>query len=73
MGIEPARIDILMGLKELNFDDCWQRRATAAIGEIEINFISLDDLIRNKKIAARPQDLRDAEVLELKKKQQPSD
>lgn len=70
IGIEPSRIDILMGLKELDFNDCWQRRATAKIGEIEIYFISLDDLIKNKKIAGRPQDLRDAEMLELKRKEQ---
>jgi len=70
MGIEPVRIDILMGLKELDFDECWERRATAKISEIEIYFISLDDLIYNKKLAGRPQDLRDAENLELKKREQ---
>ena len=70
LGIEPSRIDILMGLKELSFDDRWKRRATATIGEIEIHFISIDDLILNKRIAGRPQDLRDVEILELKKKQE---
>ena len=69
VGIEPSRIDILMGLKELNFDDCWERKATAMISGMEVYFISLDDLIVNKRIAARPQDLRDAEILELKKKE----
>ncbi len=67
IGIEPSRIDILMGLKELDFDQCWERRATSNIGEIELHFISLDDLIFNKRLAARPQDLRDVENLELKK------
>ncbi len=70
IGIEPSRIDILMSLTELDFDECWERRATAEIGEIEIHFISIDDLIFNKKLAARPQDLRDAENLELKKREQ---
>lgn len=70
IGIEPSRIDILMGLKDLNFDECWERRATAKIGEIEIHFISLDDLIFNKRLAGRPQDLLDAENLELKKREQ---
>lgn len=58
-----------MGLKELNFDECWERRATVTISEIEIHFISIDDLIFNKKLAGRPQDLRDVENLELKKKE----
>jgi hypothetical protein len=43
MGLEPLRVDILMGLKNLTFDDCWERKATAAIGELEIYFDS--DLI----------------------------
>ncbi len=67
IGIEPSRIDILMGLKDLDFSKCWKRRATAIIGELEIYFISLDDLIFNKKLAGRPQDLRDVEILKLKK------
>jgi len=70
IGIEPSRIDILMGLKNLSFDDCWKRRTAAVIGEIEIYFISLDDLILNKQTAGRPQDLRDVEILELKKREQ---
>lgn len=70
IGIEPSRIDVLMGLKDLDFDECWERRATAKIGELEIHFISLDDLIFNKRLAGRPQDLRDAENLELKKREQ---
>ena len=70
IGIEPSRIDILMGLKELDFDECWKRRAISTIGEIEIHFISLDDLIFNKQLAGRPQDLRDAENLKLKKSEQ---
>ncbi|MGI8669873.1 MAG: nucleotidyltransferase [Aridibacter sp.] len=67
IGIEPSRIDILMGLKDLDFDESWQRRATATIGDIEIHFISIDDLIFNKQLAGRPQDLRDVEILKLKK------
>lgn len=70
IGIEPSRIDILMGLEGLDFDECQSRRATAKIGEIEMYFISIDDLILNKKLAGRPQDLRDAEILELKKREE---
>jgi hypothetical protein len=70
IGIEPSRIDILMGLKELDFDECWERRAISKIGELEIYFISLDDLIFNKQLAGRPQDLLDAENLKLKRSEQ---
>lgn len=67
LGIEPSRIDILMGLKNLSFDKCWKRKSIAVIEDIEIYFISLDDLIFNKNTTGRPQDLRDVEILELKK------
>ena len=70
IGMEPSRIDILMGLKELNFEECWKRRAIAQISDFEIYFIALDDLIFNKRLTGRPQDLRDAEILQLKKKGQ---
>lgn len=70
IGIEPSRIDILMGLKGLDFDECWERRSISQIGGLEIYFISLDDLIFNKQLAGRPQDLRDAENLKWKKKEQ---
>jgi hypothetical protein len=53
----------------LDFEGFWDRKAIARIGDLEIYFISLDDLIFNKKLAGRPQDLMDAEMLELKKKE----
>lgn len=56
-----------MGLKQLVFDDCWQRKDVAILEEIEVYFISIDDLIFNKRIVGRPQDLIDVENLELKK------
>ncbi len=70
LGIEPSRIDILMGLKDLDFDACWERKAATTIGDTEIYFISIDDLILNKQLTGRPQDLADVEKLQLKKKEQ---
>ena len=69
IGMEPSRIDVLMGLKDLSFDDCWKRRVTAFFVDTEAHFISIDDLIKNKRLTGRPQDLLDAESLELKKEQ----
>ena len=69
IGIEPSRVDILMGLKDLVFDDCWRRKDTATIDDIEIYFIGISDLIRNKQLVGRPQDLLDVKNLELKIKE----
>lgn len=63
IGIEPARIDILMGIDGLNFTECWDRRSEASWDNIKTNFISIEDLITNKELVARSQDLIDAENL----------
>lgn len=63
LGIEPTRIDIIMGLAKMTFDDCWKRRELVNLGEIPVNFISLSDLIETKELSGRPQDLIDADNL----------
>ncbi len=65
IGLEPSRVDILMGLEQMDFERCWARRVTASFGDLTLNFISLADLIENKERTGRPQDLIDAENLRL--------
>ena len=63
MGRAPGRIDILLDAKGLNFDECWSRRSETALGDLQISYISRDDLIVNKEAVGRLQDLADAEKL----------
>ena len=63
IGLPPNRIDIISQLEEMDFAQCWERRKTVNIGELSVNYISLDDLIENKERTARPHDLADAEHL----------
>lgn len=63
MGLAPSRIDVLFDLSKLDFEECWQRRVNARIGETEVYFISREDLIINKEAVGRLQDLADAEKL----------
>lgn len=65
MGVPPARIDILMSVKGVNFSDAWKRRESGQFAGFSANFVSRKDLIAMKKIAGRHQDLADIEVLEL--------
>ncbi len=65
MGFAPSRIDVFFDLSELDFEECWQRRVEAKIGETEIYFISREDLIVNKEAVGRLQDLADVEKLRL--------
>ena len=63
MGIEPHRVDILMGLEPLDFACCWLRREQVLLGKTPVFFISCPDLIENKVAAGRPQDLVDVTKL----------
>lgn len=68
MGRPPARVDFLMGLKGLEFESAWNNRVESNYGGIPIQFISASDLIVNKRLAGRPQDLLDVQNLELSQK-----
>jgi len=65
IGLAPHRIDILMAVKGLEFDESWQRRVVTEFDEIEINLVSKADLLISKEAAGRPQDLIDAASLKL--------
>jgi predicted nucleotidyltransferase len=68
LGYEPYRIDLLTDVKGVDFQDCFQRKATVTVDHIQVNFLSLEDLIQAKRKAGRLQDLADAQQLEKIKK-----
>ncbi len=63
MGVPPVRIELLTGIDGVAFDECFARRATAEIDDVDVNIISLEDLKANKRAAGRHQDLDDLEKL----------
>jgi hypothetical protein len=68
MGRAPGRVDILMSVSGVDFEDAWTRRVEADVDGVRLLFISKDDLIRAKLAAGRPQDLSDAKVLQMQVK-----
>ncbi len=46
------------------FDEVWQNRISAKLGETPAFFAGLEDLIRMKRAAGRPKDLEDLRALE---------
>jgi hypothetical protein len=64
MGIEPVRIDILVTADGIDTEAVIARAVRTTVGELTIPVITLDDLIANKRAAARPQDLADVVQLE---------
>lgn len=63
IGVEPHRIDVLMGLPRIRFSTAWRRRRVFKLGGISVNVLSSADLIRSKRLAGRPQDLLDVSLL----------
>jgi Nucleotidyltransferase of unknown function (DUF6036) len=64
LGYPPNRIDILTTLKDVKFEDCWRAKVQVEIGGLDIYFIDIENLKRNKRATGRPQDIADAENLE---------
>ena len=63
MGVQPVRVDVLMGIPGIKFDECWNRRMEADFDGLNVIFISKQDLIASKRAAGRPQDLIDVDLL----------
>ena len=64
MGHPPLRIEILTSIDGVEFTECYGNKKTVTIDDIDIDFISLEDLRKNKKVSGRYQDLADLENLE---------
>jgi len=63
MGRPPLRIDIMMSITGIEFDEAWENRESVELGELKILFISRADLIRAKEASGRPQDMLDVDKL----------
>ena len=64
LGYPPSRIDLIMGLKGVDFEAAFAAKVEVIIDEIKINFIDLENLKKNKQAIGRPQDLADLANLE---------
>jgi len=70
IGVEPNRIDIMMDVPGVRFETAWKNRRKSHYGNEPVSIISLKDLMRAKRKAARGQDLLDLRRLEAAKKGQ---
>ncbi len=64
IGVPPARIDILMSIDGVRFQEAWPKRRQAELGAQQVWFISREDLVRNKRACGRHIDLHDLGLLE---------
>jgi hypothetical protein len=63
MGIPPLRVDIMMSIPGVEFEEAWKNRKAVELDDLKIPFISRSDLIRAKEASGRPQDRIDIDRL----------
>ena len=63
LGVPPMRVDILMGIPGIEFEEAWKKRVEIDFDGLLVTFISREDLITAKRASGRPQDLIDADTL----------
>lgn len=63
MGRPPLRVDVMMSIPGVIFEEAWTNRQLVDLAGIQAAFISKADLIKAKAATARPQDLLDLDKL----------
>ena len=59
IGIAPVRIDVLTEITGVEFPDAWGKRVASTFFGVPVHFISLDDLMANKRALGRIKDHED--------------
>ena len=59
IGVAPIRIDILTEVTGVDFGKAWKNKVSSTFFGVPVHFISLDDLLANKRALGRSSDLRD--------------
>ncbi len=63
LGYAPNRIDLIMGMPGVDFEECYAKRVEEEIEGISLSFIDLENLKKSKQASGRLQDLADIENL----------
>jgi len=63
MGFEPMRLELFTRIPGVGFPQSYRRRVIVKMGRLEVPFIGLEDLKKNKKASGRLKDLQDLEEL----------
>jgi len=63
LGVEPNRIDILLKVSKVRFDSAWRDRIRKNYGDIPVNWMDLNCLIRSKSKTGKARHDEDVRVL----------
>jgi len=61
LGFPPVRIDILKDVPGIKFKEAYQNKIEIKWGKGKVNFLSVNDLLKNKEQTARKKDFQDIE------------
>lgn len=67
IGVAPNRIDVMMDVEGVTFDEAWSNKTESSYDGVPVHFLGKAELIRAKRASARPQDLLDLEWLAASK------
>ena len=56
-------IELINAVSGLSFNEIWENKVTGEYGLVTVSYISLNNLLINKKASGRPQDIADFEEL----------
>ena len=68
MGVVPSRIDVIMEIEGVIFDDAWKEHLIIDVEGMKVPVIGKRQLLVNKKAVARPKDQIDILWLESEEK-----
>jgi len=68
LGYPPLRIDIINTISGVEFDVADENKIIGEVDGMFVNFINVDDFIKNKQATGRPKDLGDIEAIKKEKK-----
>lgn len=68
IGREPMKIQVLTGIDGVTFDECLEEMKRFPIDGIEVPFIGIECLLRNKEASPRSKDKIDLEELRKRNK-----
>jgi len=67
IGIEPHRINIIMGVRGLRFPTAWRNRKRGFYDKLRVNILGREDLLKNKRRVGQSVDIIDVQTLEASK------
>lgn len=68
LGHEPVKLELMNDISGISFEQCYEQRVVARVEGLRLPFISLDDLLTNKRAAGRSRDHADIEALLARKR-----